>query len=271
MSIIQAIILGIVQGIAEFLPVSSSGHLQIFKEIMGVEITNNLAFDVALHAGTVCSTIVILWSEIKGIFMGLFSRTFNEQQRYVLKIIISMIPIAIVGFTLKDKLDEMLSSDYIMIIVGVMLILTAGLLGYAYLAKPRVKESISYRDAFIIGLAQAFAVMPGISRSGATIATGLILGNKKDSVAHFSFLMVLVPILGNTLLDVVGGEFSGDSAAMQEVGFTALAAGFVSAFIVGALACKVMIEIVKRGRLIWFSYYCLIVGMLSIATYFFRG
>ncbi|MFI3319398.1 MAG: undecaprenyl-diphosphate phosphatase [Rikenellaceae bacterium] len=271
MSIIQAIILGIVQGIAEFLPVSSSGHLQIFKEIMGVEITNNLAFDVALHAGTVCSTVVVLWSEIRGLVVGVFSRTFNDEQRYALKIILSMIPVAIVGFTLKDQLDEMLSSRYILLIVGIMLILTAALLGYAYIAKPKQKETISFRDSFIIGIAQAMAVMPGISRSGATIATGLILGNKKDSVAHFSFLMVLVPILGNTFLDVVGGEFSGGSSAMTEVGMTALTAGFLSAFVVGALACKIMIEIVKRGRLIWFSYYCLIVGMLSMVAFFFKG
>ncbi len=265
MSILQAIILGIVQGITEFLPVSSSGHLQIFKELMGVELTNNLTFDVVLHAGTVCSTFLILWSEIRRVLVGMWSTKFNEEQAYALKIILSMIPVGIVGFTLKDKLEAMLSSNIVLLVVGVMLLLTAALLAYASYAKPKPKEQISYRDAFIIGLAQAVAVMPGISRSGATIATGLILGNKKESVAQFSFLMVLIPILGNTFLDLVGsgGEFN-----IAGVGTMSLVAGFLSSFVVGALACKFMINIVKRGKLVWFSYYCLVVGILSVVSYF---
>ncbi len=268
MTILQAIILGIVQGITEFLPVSSSGHLQIFKELMGIELTNNLTFDVALHAGTVCSTFVVLWGEIRRILVGLFSTKFNEEQAYVLKIILSMIPVAIVGFAFKDHLEVMLSSNYILLIVGVMLLLTAGLLTFAYVAKPRIKNTISYRDAFIIGLAQAAAVMPGISRSGATIATGLILGNRKESVAQFSFLMVLIPILGNTFLDLVG---SGGDLNFGNVGTVPLIAGFIASFIVGALACKVMIDIVKRGKLLWFAYYCLAMGLISIIGYFFAN
>lgn len=268
MTILQAIILGIVQGITEFLPVSSSGHLQIFKELMGIELTNNLTFDVALHAGTVCSTFVVLWSEIRRILVGVFSTKFNEEQAYVLKIILSMIPVAIVGFTFKDHLEVMLSSNYILLIVGVMLLLTAGLLTFAYVAKPRIKSTISYRDAFIIGLAQAAAVMPGISRSGATIATGLILGNRKESVAQFSFLMVLIPILGNTFLDLVG---SGGDLNFGNVGTVPLIAGFIASFIVGALACKVMIDIVKKGKLLWFAYYCLAMGLISIIGYFFAN
>ncbi|MFI3301980.1 MAG: undecaprenyl-diphosphate phosphatase [Rikenellaceae bacterium] len=265
MTIIQSIILGIVQGITEFLPVSSSGHLQLFKELMGVELTENLTFDVALHAGTVCSTIVVLWSEIRKIFVGVFSTKFNSEQAYVLKIILSMIPVAVVGFTLKDYLEQMLSSSYILLIVGVMLLITAALLWYAYSSKPKPKAEISYRDAFIIGVAQALAVMPGISRSGATIATGLILGNKKESVAQFSFLMVLVPILGNTLLDLIG---SGGSLDFGNVGGAALVAGFLASFVVGTLACRFMIDIVKRGKLVWFAYYCLVVGLVSIVGYF---
>ncbi len=267
MTVLQSIILGIVQGIAEFLPVSSSGHLQIFKEIMGVSISNNLAFDVVLHAGTVCSTVVVLWREILSLLGGLFSKTFNESHGYALRIIVSMIPVVIVGFTLKDSLEEMLSSSYILLIVGFMLLLTAALLAYSYFARPRQKESISYKDAFIIGIAQAIAVMPGVSRSGATIATGLILGNKKESVAQFSFLMVLVPILGNTFLDLIAWGESGESAFV-EVGVVPMLAGFFSAFVVGALACRFMIEIVKRGKLIWFAYYCLFAGLFSIIGYF---
>ncbi len=266
MTILQAIILGIVQGITEFLPVSSSGHLQLFKELMGVELTNNLTFDVALHAGTVCSTFVVLWSEIRRILVGVFSTKFNSEQAYVLKIILSMVPVAIVGFAFKDYLEIMLSSNYILLIVGAMLMLTAALLAYAYYSKPKAKEDISYRDAFIIGLAQAVAVMPGISRSGATIATGLILGNKKESVAQFSFLMVLVPILGNTFLDIVG---SGGELNFGNVGTMPLLIGFIASFIVGTLACKVMIDIVKRGKLLWFAYYCLTVGLISVIGYFF--
>ncbi|MFI3318111.1 MAG: undecaprenyl-diphosphate phosphatase [Rikenellaceae bacterium] len=266
MSTIQAIILGIVQGITEFLPVSSSGHLQIVKELMGVELESNLTFDVALHAGTVLSTIVVLWSRVRKLFVGVFSSSFNQEQRYVLKIILSMIPVAIVGFTLKDQLELMLASQYIMIIVGVMLLITAALLAFASMAKPRERDNISYRDSIVIGLAQAVAVMPGISRSGATIATGILLGNKKQNVAEFSFLMVLVPILGNTLLDILDGEAS---AAISDIGLVPLLAGFLASFIVGALACKFMIEIVKRGKLIYFAAYCLAVGLISIISYFF--
>ncbi|MBQ2008380.1 MAG: undecaprenyl-diphosphate phosphatase, partial [Alistipes sp.] len=206
MTIVESIILGAVQGLTEFLPVSSSGHLQIAKALLGVEIEENLAFDTTLHAATVLSTIVILWPEVKRLVVGIFSRHFNEEQAYVLKILLSMIPIGIVGFALKDYLDAMLSSPYILTIVGAMLLLTAALLAFAYYARPRQKENISYRDAFIIGVAQAVAAMPGLSRSGSTIATGLILGNKKEAMAQFSFLMVLAPILGEMFLNIVKGE-----------------------------------------------------------------
>ena len=263
MDTLQAILLGIVQGITEFLPVSSSGHLQIAKELLGVELKENLTFDVALHAGTVLSTIVVLWSEIQRLLRGLFSRRFNEEQAYVLKLLLSMIPIGIVGFLLKDQLNAMLESPGILAIVGAMLLLTAALLAFAYYAKPRQKETISYRDAFIIGLAQACAAMPGLSRSGSTIATGLLLGNKKTAVAQFSFLMVLIPILGETFLQAVSGEL----AAGVDGGV--LAAGFIASFITGCLACKFMLEVVKRGKLIWFALYCAAVGIVSILSYIF--
>ena len=263
MTIVESIILGAVQGLTEFLPVSSSGHLQIAKALLGVEIEENLAFDTTLHAATVLSTIVILWPEIKRLVVGIFSRHFNEEQAYVLKILLSMIPIGIVGFALKDYLDAMLSSPYILSIVGAMLLLTAALLSFAYYARPRQKENISYRDAFIIGLAQAVAAMPGLSRSGSTIATGLILGNKKEAMAQFSFLMVLAPILGEMLLNIVKGE-----VVFASIGVVPMIAGFVAAFVVGCLACKFMIDIVKRGKLIWFAVYCAVAGVVAIVSNF---
>ena len=263
MTIIESIILGAVQGLTEFLPVSSSGHLQIAKALLGVEIEENLAFDTTLHAATVLSTIVILWPEIKRLISGVFSRHFNDEQAYVLKILLSMIPIGIVGFALKDYLDAMLNSPYILTIVGAMLLLTAALLAFAYYARPREKEQISYLDAFIIGVAQAVAAMPGLSRSGSTIATGLLLGNKKESMAQFSFLMVLAPILGEMLLNIVKGE-----VVFASIGVVPMLAGFVAAFAVGCLACKFMIGIVKRGKLIWFALYCAVAGVVSIVSYF---
>ena len=256
MDTLEAIILGAVQGLTEFLPVSSSGHLQLAKELMGVEIAENLTFDITLHAATVLSTIVVLWREIWRLLRGVFSRHFNAEQAFVLKLLLSMIPIGIVGLLLRDSIDAMLASDYIMIVVGAMLLLTAALLAFAYYARPRQKQEISYRDAFIIGMAQAVASMPGLSRSGTTIATGLLLGNDKSSVATFSFLMVLAQI--------VGGEFSASGIAAGT-----LAAGFVSAFAVGCLACKFMIEAVKRGKLIWFAAYCAAVGLTAILSYIF--
>ncbi|MBO7195036.1 MAG: undecaprenyl-diphosphate phosphatase [Alistipes sp.] len=263
MTIIESIILGAVQGLTEFLPVSSSGHLQIAKALLGVEIEENLLFDVTLHAATVLSTIVILWAEIKRLLMGVFSRHFNEEQAYIIKLIISMIPIGIVGFFFKDHINEMLESPYILTIVGAMLLLTAALLSFAYYAHPRQKEEISYRDAFIIGLSQAVAAMPGLSRSGTTIATGILLGNKKSVIAQFSFLMVLAPIMGEMLLEIADGEM-----ALDSIGTLPLICGFLSSFTVGCLACKFMINIVNRGKLIWFAAYCAIVGTVAIVSNF---
>ncbi len=261
MDTLQAILLGIVQGITEFLPVSSSGHLQIAKELLGVEIAENLTFDVTLHAATVLSTLVVLWHEVRRLLAGLFSRRFNEEQAYILKLVLSMIPIGIVGFLFKDSINAMLDGPYILAIVGAMLLLTAALLTFAYYAKPRPKASISYRDAFLIGLSQAVAALPGLSRSGTTIATGLLLGNQKAAVAQFSFLMVLAPILGEMLLQVAGGELTAG------IGTLPLAAGFLASFITGCLACKFMIEIVKRGKLIWFALYCAVAGIATLASY----
>lgn len=261
MDTLQAILLGIVQGITEFLPVSSSGHLQIAKELLGVELEENLSFDVTLHAATVLSTIVVFWHEIVRLMRGLFSRRFNEEQAYVLKLLLSMLPIGIVGFLFKEQLNALLGSPAILAIVGAMLLLTAALLAFAYYAKPRPKEQISYRDALLIGVAQACAAMPGLSRSGSTIASGLLLGNRKAAVAQFSFLMVLAPIMGEVLLEAAKGELSAG------IGTVPMLCGFLAAFISGWLACRFMIEIVKRGKLIWFALYCAAAGIVSILSY----
>ena len=259
MDTLQAIILGIVQGLTEFLPVSSSGHIQLANELLGTNLDpeSNLTFSLTLHAATVLSTIVVLWAEIWKLIKGVFSRTFTEEQAYLLKIVISMIPVGVVGLFFKDAIEAAFSS---IAVVGVMLLVTSALLAFAYYAKPRQKDTISYRDAFIVGLAQAVAVLPGLSRSGSTIATGLLLGNKKQSVAQFSFLMVLPPILGNALLDIVKGDFGGGVETLP------LVAGFIAAFVTGCVACKWMIDIVKRGKLIWFAIYCGIVGVVALVT-----
>ncbi|MDE5636792.1 MAG: undecaprenyl-diphosphate phosphatase [Alistipes sp.] len=258
METIEAIILGIVQGLTEFLPVSSSGHLQIAKALLGVHIEQNVTFDVILHGATVLSTVTVMWRELWRLLCGVFSRRFNEEQAYVLKIIVSMIPAGVVGVLFADRIEALFSS---LAFVGAMLLLTAALLAFAYYAKPRQKSSISYRDAFVIGLAQAAATMPGLSRSGSTIATGLLLGNSKESVAHFSFIMVIPVILGKMLLDAVSGEIGAMS-----VDTAPLVAGFAAAYVSGALACKFMIEVVKRGKLVWFAVYCAAAGLLSIIS-----
>ena len=257
---IEALILGLVQGLTEYLPVSSSGHLAIGSYLFGIEGEENLAFTVAVHVATVLSTLVILWKEIDWIFRGLFKCELNAETKYVLNIVVSMIPVGIVGVFFKDYVEEVFGSG--LVIVGCMLLLTAALLTFSYIAKPRKKEKISLRDAFIIGLAQACAVMPGLSRSGSTIATGLLLGNKKESLAQFSFLMVIPPILGEALLDVVKG-LKGEEA-FGGIDIMPLAIGFIAAFVSGCIACKWMINIVKKGKLIYFGIYCAIAGVLTL-------
>ena len=263
MNWLQALILGLIQGLTEYLPVSSSGHLAIGQALFGLDDgSSNLAFTVLLHVATVLSTIVILWSEIVWIFKDLFKWKWNEGTRYVVNILISMIPVAIVGFFFKDKIEAVFGSG--LLIVGIMLILTASLLTFSYVAKPRQKENISPLHAFVIGIAQACAVMPGLSRSGSTIATGLLLGNKKEKLAQFSFLMVIPPILGEALLDVKDMVEVGFSEAMSGISPVAAIVGFLSAFIAGCFACKWMINLVKKGKLIWFAVYCFIIGGIAI-------
>ena len=258
---IEAFILGMIQGLTEYLPVSSSGHLAIGSALFGIQGEDNLTFTIVVHVATVLSTLVILWKEIDWIFRGLFKFKMNDETKYVINILISMIPIGIVGVFFKDKVEEIFGSG--LLIVGLMLLLTAALLAFSYFAKPRTKEHISMKDAFIIGLAQACAVMPGLSRSGSTIATGLLLGDKKEKLAQFSFLMVIPPILGEALLDGMK-IVKGAAEAGSDVSLTALVVGFLSAFVFGCLACKWMIDIVKKGKLIYFAIYCAIVGAITL-------
>ena len=264
MNTIEAILMGLVQGLTEYLPVSSSGHLAIGAALFGVDGEQNLTFTIAVHVATVFSTLVILWREIVWILKGLFrwDGQLNKEQRYALAILVSMIPVGIVGVFFKDYVEAIFGAG--LFVVGCCLLVTAALLIFSYYARPRRKEEISLKDAFIIGLAQAVAVLPGISRSGSTIATGLLLGNKKETLAQFSFLMVIPPILGEALLDVLKMLKGGAEAATAGIGTVPLVAGFLAAFISGCLACKWMIGIVRRGKLIYFGIYCAIVGALLI-------
>ena len=270
METIEALILGLLQGLTEYLPVSSSGHLAIGSHILGIEAEENLMFTVAVHVATVLSTLVVLGGEIIRLVRGTFGPSglarLNADQRYMLNILVSMIPIFVVGIFFKDTVESIFGQG--LLVVGCCLLVTAGLLAYSYYGKPRQKESISLLDAFIIGVAQAVAVLPGLSRSGSTIATGLILGNNKAHMAQFSFLMVIPPILGEALLDTIKAAKEGFSAAFGDLSVMALVVGFVAAFVSGIAACKWMIGIVRRGKLIYFAYYCVAVGAVTLAYHF---
>ena len=267
----EAVLLGLIQGLTEFLPVSSSGHLEMGKVLLGVETTDDLLFTTMVHAATVLSTIIVfrkqIWDLLKGFFCGLKGMKVtkegvvcNDQTDYLLKMVVSMIPVFIVGVFLKDQVESLFGSIRV---VGCALVVTAVLLFFSdYASRPgrksifpenNYRNGISYWQAFAVGLGQAFAVVPGLSRSGTTISTGLICGVKREVMAQFSFLMVLVPILGETFLELVGGEFGASS-----VGALPLALGFVSAFLSGLFACKVMIALVKKAKLSWFALYCLL-------------
>lgn len=263
MSWLEALILGIIQGLTEFLPVSSSGHLEIGQALLGTTSEENLTFAIVVHTATVLSTLVILWKEVAQLFKGTFTTLkWNEDKNYVSMILVSMIPVFIIGMFFKDTVESLFGSG--LLLVGICLCVTAVLLYISeWLSKRRAGEGheVGYKDAIIIGLAQALAVLPGLSRSGTTIATGLICGVKKESVTKFSFLMVLIPILGEALLellDLLSGE------VVSSLGLLPIIVGFVAAFLSGCLACKFMINIVRRQKLIYFAIYCLCVGIFSI-------
>jgi len=259
MNWIEALVLGVVQGLTEFLPVSSSGHLAIIGTLFGMSGEENLTFAVVVHAATVLSTLCVLWSEVYVLGKGFFAFKWNSETRMICKILISMIPVGIVGLFFKKYVEAFFGSG--LLFIGVMLMLTAALLAFTSYFKPRQKDEISMKDACLIGLAQACAVLPGLSRSGATIATGLLLGNKKEAVAKFSFLMVIIPVLGETVLDLKKGNFAFETTGISP---WVLLCGFFAAFISGALACRWMIRLVKNSKLIYFAYYCLAAGLFAV-------
>lgn len=262
MSWFEALLLGLLQGFTEYLPISSSGHLTIGSALFNIEGEENMAFTVLVHVATVFSTLVILWKEIVWIFKDLFKFKMNAGTKYALNILVSMIPIGIVGVFFKDHVEAIFGSG--LIVVGCCLLFTATLLAFSYYARPRQKENISLKDAFIIGIGQALAVLPGLSRSGTTIATGILLGNKKENLAQFSFLMVIPPILGEAILDCMDMVTEGTAAVMGNISPIALIVGFFSAFVAGCIACKWMINIVRKGKLIYFAIYCAIAGLLTL-------
>ena len=263
MSWLQALILGIVQGLTEFLPVSSSGHLEIGHVLLGTSGEENLTFAIIVHAATVLSTLVVLWNQVAQLFRGTFTTLqWNAEKDYVAKILVSMVPVFIIGMFFKDQVESFFGNG--LLLVGICLLITAALLALSeWLQKKRqdAGHEVGYKDAIIIGVAQACAVLPGLSRSGTTIVTGLLCGVKKESVAQFSFLMVLIPILGEAFLDLMKllqGEI------VSDLGLVPAIVGFVAAFVTGCFACRFMIEIVRRQRLIWFALYCAIVGSVAI-------
>lgn len=254
---LEAVILGLIQGLTEFLPVSSSGHLELGKALLHVDPEKSLIFTIVVHGATVLSTIVVFYKELWQLIKGLFAFKWNWETRYVFKLVISMIPIGIVGFLFQDEVESFFNGD--VRFVGFMLLITAGLLLLTYLRKKNTRQ-VSYLDSFIIGISQVLAVIPGISRSGATISTGLMLGVKKENVAKFSFLMVLAPIIGANLHSLSAWELQ----VQPSVGALPLIIGFITAFVAGLFACKWMIDIVKKGKLLYFAIYCIIVGLLAI-------
>ncbi len=259
----QSIILGLVQGLTEFLPVSSSGHLTIFRELLGVDAPTDLVFEVTVHAATVLATILVFRKQIAGLLRGFFKFKNNDETDYVLKILVSLIPVFVVGMFFKDKVEDLFSSLYVvggaLIVTSILLYFSDVMAGSPCRKKKEVRNGISYLQAFIVGIGQAVAVIPGLSRSGTTISTGLLCGVRRDVMAQFSFLMVIIPILGEAFLNVVGGDF-----AQCSISTLPLVLGFISAFVSGLFACKVMIALVKKAKLKWFALYCLVVGVAVI-------
>lgn len=292
MSWLDALILGIIQGLAEYLPISSSGHLEIFRTILGLDFSgaDALQFNVVLHVATVLSTIVVLWHEFVPLCTSFFTFRNDSNTRYVLKILLSCIPVGIVGLCFKEQVEGFFGVDESgnsnLMVVGICLCVTALLLALAYFTRTRSElasrrifrpqhafdtdaarnrggREIGWIDALVIGIGQAIAVLPGLSRSGTTIATGILLGDNREKVAKFSFFMVVIPILGEAILDLVKFLKDTDPSATV-IGWLPMVVGFLSSFIVGCLACRWMLRLVQSGRLVWFSLYCVVVGVLCI-------
>ena len=273
MNWLDALLLGIIQGLSEYLPISSSGHLEIFRQLLGSNLgnTTSLEFDVMLHVATVLSTIIILWKEFAPLCFSFFGFKRDANTTYVWKLLVSCIPVAIVGICFKDFVEGFFTGN--LTLVGICLCVTAALLAFAYFfrTRPAIEQnkpghSITWLDAIVMGLAQAVAVLPGLSRSGTTIAAGISMGARREDVARFSFFMVIIPILGEALLNTVKllhGAPDADSS-LEVIGWGPMIIGFIAALLVGCAACKWMLEIVKKGKLVWFAVYCLVVGILCI-------
>lgn len=285
MNWLQALLLGIVQGLTEFLPVSSSGHLMIVKELLGVDGEGFLDFTVTVHLATVCSTLIVFWKPIVKLIAAFFKFKYNDETDYIFKIVVSMIPVALVGFLLKDQVEALFGDS--LTTVAVCLLVTAALLllsdffgnGAGRRGVPResiypdrarsavsekrgeTRNGISFWQAFVVGIGQALAVAPGLSRSGTTIATGLLCGVKREVMAQFSFLMVLVPIIGEQALDILK-SLTGSAELGDGLSPVCLVVGFVAAFFAGLFACKAMLAIVKKAKLGWFALYCAVVAVL---------
>jgi len=257
MSWLEALILGLVQGLTEFLPVSSSGHLELGKYLLGINAEKSLVFTIVVHGATVLSTVVVFWKDLWVLIKGLFQFKRNEETLYILKLIVSMIPVLIIGLFFIDEVEQFFTGN--IVFVGSMLLITSALLASTMFVKSNFRN-IRFLDAFIIGVAQAFAVLPGISRSGATISTGLIIGNKRELITKFSFLMVLIPIIGANAKSMLDGDISSGAG----IGILPLVVGFLAAFLSGLFACKWMIKIVNNGKLIYFAIYTFIIGAVAI-------
>lgn len=261
MTWIEALILGIIQGLTEFLPVSSSGHLEIGSVLLGVHSEENLLFAVVVHAATALSTIIVFRKDIWDLLRGLFPLGWNESWQYAFKIGISMIPVAVVGLFFEEEVTAFFTGN--LLLVGCMLLVTSALLFFTYFKKSNDKN-VGYVSALIIGIAQSIAILPGISRSGSTIATALILGVEKSKATRFSFLMVLIPILGASALKVK--DYLETPSDYEGLSVAAMATGFLASLIAGYLACRWMVGIVKKGKLTYFAIYCLIVGLIAIVS-----
>ncbi len=257
MNVFEALILGLLQGLTEFLPVSSSGHLELGKALFGsINGEDSLGFTVCVHTATVLSTLMVFRKDIFKIFKDIIKLEWNYSTRYVSMLLLSMIPVGILGVFFKDYVELFFNGNTIL--VGCMLLITAILLALAHFIHPRQKQ-LTFVNTFIVGIAQAIAVLPGLSRSGATISTGLLLGLPREEVAKFSFLMVIIPVLGESFLDLIKGGFTSGAIELMP-----MITGFIAAFISGLFACKFMIKIVNKGNLLWFSLYCIAIGITAI-------
>lgn len=262
MTWLEALILGVIQGLTEFLPVSSSGHLEIGSVLLGVQASENLLFAIVVHLATAIATMVVFWKDIRKLLIDIFQFQWNESTQFVAKLLASMAPVFVAGVFFKDQIESLFIGN--LQLVGSMLLITGVLLLYAHFKKDGEKN-VSFLASAVIGLAQAIAVLPGISRSGATISTALILGVERSRAARFSFLMVLLPIIGASILQVKDYV---EEPSLHMIGALPLSIGFIASFVSGFMACKWMIKIVKKGKLTYFAIYCFVVGSIALLSSF---